>query len=195
MRTGQSSWILKQESPSPSASSLRRTATSSRRSRSQPPTRRSTSSSLTAGLGGKVVVNTPPTLLLPTSPLAGSSATPKRRFASSGSATTLVTATPPSIVTSTSTRSSRSNSLGIANTHLFPLHSFPSSCFARPLPHSPAALGKLSRAYFGFSSKQGRGKDLPGFSFDAVTRGLARQSFPGILARSQSVSQYGTFGH
>lgn len=124
VHTGQSSWILKQESPSPSASSLRRTVTSSRRSRSKPPTRRCRSSSLTTGTGGKVVT-TLPTLLLPTFPLAGTSATPKRRSASSGSARTVVIANPGSVVRSTSTRSSRSNSLGIANTHLFPLQSFP----------------------------------------------------------------------
>lgn len=113
----QSTWILKRESPSPSASSPRPIVRPSRRTRSQPPTKRSRSPSLTStGPGGKVVtlstlLPTPP----PTFPLARSTATPRKRFASSGNEKTTATATAQvSIVRSTTAKSSRSNSLGIA---------------------------------------------------------------------------------
>lgn len=164
MRQRQSSWILKQESPSPSASSLRRTVTAparSRRSRLQPPprrTRRWTSICLICtGLGVRKVVVRVTTLLTPLLLPARTNATPKRRSASSGSArtTTATASAPESIVRSTLfTRSSRSNSLGIANTHLFPMQSFPWRAVAAPAAPQTRRFFHCFLGPSGWSSRQ-----------------------------------------
>lgn len=128
----QSTWILKRESPSPSASSPPPIVRPSRRTRSPPPTRRSRSTSpISTGLGGRVVRLTLSTLPTPpTSPLPASTATPRKRSASSGSERTTATAAAQvSVVRSTTTKSSRSNSLGIAQ--------YPSASVAQLFPSTP----------------------------------------------------------
>lgn len=139
----QSTWILKLESPSPSASSPRRTVKPTRRSRSrrQTPTRRlrfnyPTTTTTTTGPGGRVLRShptPPPPLSIPV--FVRSIATPPktRSTSSEKNGRTTATAVLVSVVKSTTAKSSRSNSQGI--TQYPPVFFF---AVLPPLSFSPA---------------------------------------------------------